>query len=152
MTDPAMQEVLEELFSSLQALETKTGAIFQFLKERSIVSDKDLAPFWEKAANESNVRWRATRIRMNHLLSTVSKANDSPQEKSPQATETKEDQQAIQQPSEGRSHSEEQEQSAQRTGEDSGTGPKDGDPRQKNEGDRGVGGNATDRPADEHAA
>ncbi len=104
MTDAAVQEALEDLFSALEDLETQTGAILQFLKERRIASDKGLAPFLEKAVK---ARWRATRIRFNRLLSSASQANEIFQEKSPPVTEARKDQQAVQQPSEERRHVEE---------------------------------------------
>ena len=47
MNTNVMEQVLDELFPTLEALETQSGAIVQFLKERGIASDSDLAPFVE---------------------------------------------------------------------------------------------------------
>jgi hypothetical protein len=69
MDNEAMKEVLNELFSHLERLETQSEAILQFLKEKKRVTDKQLAPYLEQAANASNVKWRAARVRINHLLS-----------------------------------------------------------------------------------
>src|SRR5919204_5889559 len=80
MDTTVAQIVLEEVFPALEALETQNGAILQFLKERGISSDKDLAPILEQAANASSVRWRAARLRANHLLSTAAKT-EAPDEK-----------------------------------------------------------------------
>ncbi|MGB9123481.1 MAG: hypothetical protein WCE73_22895, partial [Candidatus Angelobacter sp.] len=68
MNNEAMKEVLNELFSHLEKLETQTEAILQFLKEKKRVTDKQLASYLEQAGNASGVRWRAARVRINHLL------------------------------------------------------------------------------------
>ena len=65
-----LQQVFEELLPSLEALDTKCAAILQFLKNKGIASDDELAPYFEQAGNASSVRWRAARVRINHLLST----------------------------------------------------------------------------------
>jgi hypothetical protein len=59
---------LNELFSHLEKLETQNEAILQFLKEKKRVTDKQLAPYLEQAGNASGVKWRAARVRINHLL------------------------------------------------------------------------------------
>jgi hypothetical protein len=69
MDNKAMKEVLNELFSHLERLETQSEAILQFLKEKKRVTDKQLAPYLEQAGNAANVKWRAARIRIDHLLS-----------------------------------------------------------------------------------
>ena len=68
--DP-IKEILNELFSHLERLETQSDAILQFLKEKKRVTDKQLAPYLEQAGNASNVRWRAARVRIEHLLSSM---------------------------------------------------------------------------------
>jgi hypothetical protein len=68
MNNEAMKEVLNELFSHLERLETQSEAILQFLKEKKRVTDKQLAPYLEQASNASSVRWRAARVRIDHLL------------------------------------------------------------------------------------
>lgn len=68
MNNEAIKEVLNELFSHLEKLETQNEAILQFLKEKKRVTDKQLAPYLEQAGNASNVKWRAARVRIDHLL------------------------------------------------------------------------------------
>jgi hypothetical protein len=112
--------VIEELFPVLEVLEAQNAAILQFLKDRGIASDNDLAPFLKTAANASSVRWRAARIRMNHHISSAAKAIEVSQEKSRQASEANKDQEAKQEPAAGHTDSEE------KTGANSSAG-KDGD-------------------------
>jgi hypothetical protein len=69
MNNEAMKEILNDLFSHLERLETQSEAVLQFLKEKKRVTDKQLAPYLEQAGNASSVRWRATRVRIEHLLS-----------------------------------------------------------------------------------
>lgn len=68
MNNEAMKEVLNELFSHLERLETQNEAILQFLKEKKRLTDKQLTPYLEQAGNASNVKWRAVRVRIDHLL------------------------------------------------------------------------------------
>lgn len=70
MDDKLLQQVFEELLPSLEALDTKCAAILQFLKTKGIATDDELAPYFEEAGNASSVRWRAARVRINHLLFT----------------------------------------------------------------------------------
>jgi hypothetical protein len=69
MNNEAIREILNDLFSHLERLETQSEAILQFLKEKKRVTDKQLAPYLEQAGNASSVRWRAARVRIEHLLS-----------------------------------------------------------------------------------
>src|ERR1700749_3283592 len=82
--DP-IKEVLNELFSHLERLETQSDAILQFSKEKKRVTDKQLAPYLEQAGNASNVRWRAARVRIEHLLSSMeTKEEETKVEKKPE--------------------------------------------------------------------
>ena len=84
MDENIAQELLHELFTSLEALETQNAAILSFLKAKGIVNDEELAPHFEQAGNASSVRWRAARVRMDHLLSAAMKsAEEDAKAKSP---------------------------------------------------------------------
>jgi hypothetical protein len=86
----AVEQLLDEMLSSLETLETKATATLQFLKDRGHATDKDLAPYLEQAGNASNVRWRAARLRMMSLLSSALKAAEEPKEKTKPTIETAE--------------------------------------------------------------
>jgi hypothetical protein len=71
-----VKEILDELFSLLESLETQTLALTQFLKDQGIAADEKLAPYLDRAGNASSVKWRAARARMQYLLSPVAKKTD----------------------------------------------------------------------------
>ena len=73
-----IKEVLGELFGLLEAQETNSAAILQFLKDAGLATDEKLAPYLERAGNASSVKWRAARIRMEFLLSPVQKQTAEP--------------------------------------------------------------------------
>lgn len=84
MNEKIAEEILDELFSSLEALETQSTAILQFLKDKGIAREEELVPYFEQAGNTSSVRWRAARVRIEHLLSSAMKAADREEKKNKQ--------------------------------------------------------------------
>jgi hypothetical protein len=71
MSDNRIKEVLGDLFPYLESLETKCAAILAFLNEKGIATDEQLAPYLERAADASGVRWHAARLRMEHLFAVA---------------------------------------------------------------------------------
>lgn len=77
--DP-VKDVLGELFTLLEAQETQSAAVLQFLKDQGIATEEKLAPYLEQAGNGSSVKWRAARMRMEYLLTPVQKEATTSQE------------------------------------------------------------------------
>ena len=73
MDGTAAEQLLDDLLYAMETLETRCAAILQFLKAEEYATDEQLAPFMEQAANASNVRWRAARLRMMSLLHSAMK-------------------------------------------------------------------------------
>jgi len=65
------QELLNELGSSLENLETQQAALLQLLKDKRMVTDEELAPYLNQAGNASSVRWRAAHVRLEHIFSAA---------------------------------------------------------------------------------
>ena len=69
-----VQEIFHDLFSSMEALETQNTAVFQFLKDKGIATDEELASHLEQAGDASSVRWRGVRVRADYLFASAVKA------------------------------------------------------------------------------
>jgi len=81
MDEKTMQEIFHEFISSLEALDTQNAAISQFLKDKGIAPQQELAPYLERAGNASSVRWLGTRVRIDYLFSSAVKEKEEKEEK-----------------------------------------------------------------------
>jgi hypothetical protein len=76
MDSKIAEQILDELAPTFERIESQSAAMLQFLKEKGIASDQQLAPYLEQASAASSVRWRALRVRMGRLLSMAQKSED----------------------------------------------------------------------------
>ena len=74
MDSAITDEILEELSLTLQRVETQSAAILEFVKDKGIAKEEDLAPYLERASAASSVRWRAVRVRLARLLAGLEKS------------------------------------------------------------------------------
>src|SRR5580698_1551121 len=71
MDEQILRQIFDELFESLEPLDTQTSALLQFLKSKGIVTDEELAPFLKQAGDAAGVRWLGARIRAEALISSA---------------------------------------------------------------------------------
>jgi hypothetical protein len=76
MNQEIVKQIVDEILSSLEPLETQSTALLQFLKAKGLATDEELAPFLDQAANTANVRWRAVRVRAAALLTNAMKPTE----------------------------------------------------------------------------
>jgi hypothetical protein len=80
MKSEIADEILEELGSTFQKLETQCAALLEFVKDKGIAKEDDLAPYMERAAEASAVRWRGTQVRMARLLASAASGDGAKKE------------------------------------------------------------------------
>jgi hypothetical protein len=71
-----VKQIFAEIFSSVEDVEAQSAAILQFLKDKGMANDEELAPYFERAKTSSGVRWVAIRARIEYLLSSVIKKEE----------------------------------------------------------------------------
>jgi hypothetical protein len=86
MDEEIVHQILAELLSSLEPLDTQSAAVVQFLKAKSIATDEELAPYFEQAGNASSVRWRAALVRIGGLISSAMKSSEMKSSEPPRET------------------------------------------------------------------
>jgi len=74
MDSVIIDEILEELSSTLQKVESQSAAVLELIKDKGIVREEELAPYLERASAASSVRSRATRVRLAALLAGLDKS------------------------------------------------------------------------------
>src|SRR4030081_1797752 len=83
MDEKIVEQILDDLYSSFEDAETQSAAILLFLKDQGIATEEKLAPYFEQAGRASDVRWRASRVRMASLLASALKAPEAAAKKQP---------------------------------------------------------------------
>lgn len=81
-----VQQVMDELLPSLEALETQSAAIIQFVSDKGMANDQEFASYFERAGHASNVRWRATQVRIHSIISSAIKNEERAAEEEKEKT------------------------------------------------------------------
>ena len=68
MSENPIKQVLSDLLPYFEALEAQSSAVIQLLQDKQIVNDEELNRYLHQAGDASSVKWRAARVRMEHLF------------------------------------------------------------------------------------
>jgi hypothetical protein len=79
MDETIVQQIVDECLSAMEPLDTQSAAVLQFLKDKGIASDEELAAYLEEAGKASNVRWLAARVRIKSLIASAMKTEKAPE-------------------------------------------------------------------------
>ena len=71
MSENPIKEILGDLLPYFESLEAQSSAILQLLRDKHIANDEELNRYMEKAGDASSVKWRAARVRMEHLFAVL---------------------------------------------------------------------------------
>ena len=119
------EQAINEMFPYFEALETRSAAILQLLKDKGLTTDEQFAPYLEQAANGSNVKWLAARIRVERLLSSALKEDKDKDKDTGKAEEAKTE------PAVGKKTAESSEEKSTEKSEAKGTQPEPEDSAEK---------------------
>lgn len=74
--EETLTELVDDILQMFQLAESRSAALLQLLKDKGIVSDDELAPYLEQAANASSVKRRAARVRFESSIKSATKGID----------------------------------------------------------------------------
>ena len=78
MSENPIKEILSDLLPYFESLEAQSSAILQLLRDKQIANDEELNRYMEKAGEASSVKWRAARVRMEHLFAVSPPTTTTP--------------------------------------------------------------------------
>jgi len=89
MSENPLKEILGDLLPYFESLEAKSSAILQLLRDKQIANDEELNRYIEKAEDASSVKWRAARVRIEHLFAVSPPLTTTPRAESHDKKEAK---------------------------------------------------------------
>jgi len=89
MSENPIKQVLSDLLPYFEALEAQSSAILRLLRDKQIVNDEELSRYLQQAGDSSSVKWRAARVRMEHLFAVSSEPTTVPKTETVEMKEVK---------------------------------------------------------------
>ena len=71
MDENVIDEFLESILSALASAETQSAALLQVLRETKNVSEEQLTKAMDQASNATEIKMRATRLRLKRILTAA---------------------------------------------------------------------------------
>jgi hypothetical protein len=84
MDEKIVQEMLQELFSSLETLDAQGAAVLQLVRNKGLATEEEIDKSLKQAGDASSVRWLGVRVRVEHLLAAAAKKTDEDAGKKPE--------------------------------------------------------------------
>jgi hypothetical protein len=81
MSEDSTKQIFNDLFRHLEVLETQNAAMLQFLKDKKVIKESQFDSYLEQAATATDVKWRAARVRMEHLFAEAPEPKVQPSER-----------------------------------------------------------------------
>lgn len=78
MSENPIKQILSDLLPYFEALEAQSSAILRLLRDKQIANDEEVSRYLEQAGDASSVKWRAARVRMEHLLAVTPEPATAP--------------------------------------------------------------------------
>src|ERR1700753_2998924 len=71
MDENVIDELLDSILSPLASAETQSAALLLLLRETNTVSEQQIAAATEQASNATEIKMRATRLRLKRILTAA---------------------------------------------------------------------------------
>jgi hypothetical protein len=90
MSENPIEQVLSDLLPYFEAVEAQSAAMLQLMRDKQIATEEELNRYLDQARDASGVKWRAARVRMEHLFAVAPDPTAKPKTEADTKKEVKE--------------------------------------------------------------